>query len=336
MSLKHVFPDLLQLMRQRYTVLQTIQMLEPIGRRGIIDNTNLSERHVRKEVQVLQEQGLIEMSTKGMYVTKEGKLVISELHNFNREISGLTTLENELAKKLQIENVIVVSGNSDTLESVKKEMGKAVVSYLKNYLQTDTTIAVTGGTTMAAVADVMAPLGSEHKCLFVPARGGVGEKVENQANTIAAKMAEKEKGDYRLLFVPDPLSESSYQTMMNEPSINDTVQVIKAAAIVLHGVGDALTMAKRRKTSKNVLQRLKDNSAVSEAFGYYFDEAGEVVYKSRTIGMQLEDLTSAKLVMTIAGGKSKALPIVSYMKQKKSNLLITDEAAAEEIINNIN
>ncbi|MGM8366107.1 sugar-binding transcriptional regulator [Virgibacillus sp. W0181] len=334
MNLKKMYPDLLEGMRQRYLVLYRIQLLEPIGRRGLVDNTGFPERHVRNEVERLQEQGLIELTTKGMYMTKEGKLVIDELHDFIKEISGLTSLENQLTEKLQVKQVIVVPGDSDEFDWVKQEMGKAAVSYLKSYIQSDKTIAVTGGTTMAAAAEVMTPLGNNNACLFVPARGGIGEKVENQANTIAAKMAEKEKGDYRLLFIPDPLSETSYQTMKNEPSINDTVQLIKDAEIVIHGVGDALTMARRRKTAEAVLERLEKEQAVSEAFGYYFDESGKVVYKSRTIGMQLEDLSDAELVMTIAGGSSKAQAISSYMKQKKSNLLITDQAAAEQIMKN--
>lgn len=327
-----MYPDLLEAMRQRYSILYSIQLLEPIGRRGLVHYTGISERHVRNEVQQLQEQGLIEMSTKGMHTKKEGKVVINELRHFIREISGLTALEKQLVERLGVKHVIVVPGNSDEYQSVKQEMGKSVISYLKTYIQDNTTIAVTGGTTMAAVANVMTPLDDEKRCLFVPARGGIGEKVENQANTIAAKMAEKENGDYRLLFVPDPLSESSYQTMMKEPSIHETLHVIKSAEIVLHGVGDALTMAARRKVSKQMMELLQAKQAVSEAFGYYFDEEGEIVHKSHTIGMQLEDLIQAKLVMTIAGGRSKALAIISYMKQKKSSLLITDEAAAEEIL----
>jgi len=145
-------------------------------------------------------------------------------------------------------------------------------------------------------------------------------------------MTKAEKGDYRLLHVPDPLSEDLYQSMIKEPSIMETLHLIKHANIVLHGIGDALTMAERRKTSVKTVQQLIEEQAVSEAFGYYFDKEGNIVHKVRTIGIHLEDLKNVNKVITVAGGKSKAQAIASYMKQGKSDVLITDEAAAEEIV----
>src|SRR5699024_7108217 len=76
------------------------------------------------------------------------------------------------------------------------------------------------------------------------------EEVENQANTIAAQMAKAEKGNYRMLHVPDPLSETLYQTLLHEPMVKETLPIIKNASFVLHGIGDAITMATRRKASQ--------------------------------------------------------------------------------------
>jgi central glycolytic genes regulator len=267
-----------------------------------------------------------------MYISKEGKVILEQLAEFMNEIKGLSVLEKQIKDKLNIEQVIVVPGNSDQYEWVKQEMGKACVSFLQSVVDNEDIIAVTGGTTMAAVANVMNPLDKANNYLFVPARGGIGEKVENQANTIVAEMARKAGVQYRLLYAPDPLSESAYQTIINEPSINETLQHVKGATVVLHGIGDAMTMAKRRKTPEQVSVELYNKQAISEAFGYYFDAMGNVVYKVRTVGIQLEDLQTIDHVVTIAGGSSKGKAIDSYFKQGKSNLLITDEAAAKEIL----
>jgi central glycolytic genes regulator len=71
---------------------------------------------------------------------------------------------------------------------------------------------------------------------------------------------------------------------------------------------------------------------VSEAFGYYFNEAGETVHRMPTIGLQLEDVKKAEAVLSIAGGKSKAKAILSFSKQSCQNVLITDEGAARAIL----
>ncbi|APC49089.1 hypothetical protein GLV94_02775 [Virgibacillus halodenitrificans] len=329
---KLLLPDLLDVMEQRYSVLNSVDLFQPVGRRTLAENTGLTERGVRSEIDFLQKQGLVQITSRGMFISKEGKLLLERMAGFISELKGLHVLESQLKDKLNVGNILILPGNSDQYDWVKQEMGKACVSYLKEILKNQSTIAVTGGTTMAAVAQVMHPLRKDPDYIFVPARGGIGEKVENQANTIVAEMAGKSKGEYRLLYVPDPLSESAYNSIINEPSVSDILAQIKGANIVLHGIGDAMTMADRRKTTEAVSAVLIKNKAISEAFGYYFDAEGNVVHKVRTAGIQLDDLQTVENVITIAGGKSKGKAIASYFKQGKSNLLITDEAAAKEIL----
>jgi central glycolytic genes regulator len=94
-----------------------------------------------------------------------------------------------------------------------------------------------------------------------------------------------------------------------------------------------MTMAKRRRSSTEVLDKLSESNAVGEAFGYYFNEAGEVVHKVHTIGLQLEDLQNAEHVIAVAGGQSKGKAIGAYLKQAPaSTILITDEGAAKELL----
>ncbi|OEH55218.1 hypothetical protein AQ616_09245 [Oceanobacillus sp. E9] len=329
---KRLVPELVNVMKERYSLLQSVELLQPIGRRALAENTNLTERHVRSEIDFLHAQGLVEITTKGMFITKEGKVVLGQLAAMIGEISGLHVLEKRIKEILSVESVIVVPGDSDQRASIKTEMGKAAVSYLRKKLTSNNTIAVTGGSTIAAVADAMTPLTKDKQVLFVPARGGIGEKVENQASRIVSEMARKTDGDYRMLYVPDPISDSTYETIMKEPHVMEALEVIKSSNIVLHGVGDALKMAERRRSSQEVMQLLKEKNAVGEAFGYYFDEYGNVIYKVKTVGIQLQDIDDSKQVITVAGGSSKAKAIVSYFKQAKSNILITDQGAAEEIL----
>ncbi|RKQ35540.1 sugar-binding transcriptional regulator [Oceanobacillus halophilus] len=329
---KKIVPDILKVMQQRYFILQSVANFEPIGRRGLAEKLSLTERHVRSEIDFLHKQGLIDITSKGMYISKEGTLVLEQLSDMMREIVGLSVLEKQIREKLKVRNVIIVPGNSDEYEWVKQEMGKACVAYLQQIVKDHSVIAVTGGTTMAAIAEVMSPLNNDNDCLFVPARGGVGEEAENQASRIVSEMAKKANGEYRLLYVPDPISESAYHTLINEPMIKEILGQITNSNIVIHGIGDAKTMAKRRKTSEETMKKLEMHHAASEAFGYYFDDHGNIVHKVRTVGLQLEDLASIEHVIAVAGGKSKAEAIESYFKQGKSDLLITDEAAAKQIL----
>lgn len=332
--LKRIYPNMLEDMQQRYDIMRHVNLLQPIGRRSLADVIGLTERTIRSEIELLQEQRILKVTSKGMFLTSEGKLILDQLAPFIKELAGLNELEEKVKKQLGLTKVIIVPGNSDEDEWAKLEIGRACATYLESIMVTGSTIAVTGGSTIAAVADQMeeADQAKQNNYLFVPARGGFGENVEYQANTVVAKMARKTNGSYRMLFMPDLLSEASFKTMRQEPLIHDVLEHIKKAQIVLHGIGDAITMAKRRNTPQPVIAKLTKHHAIGEAFGYYFNAKGETVHQVLSTGIALNDLATKKHVIAVAGGMSKAKAISSYFKTNYSNTLITDEGAAIGIL----
>lgn len=187
---------------------------------------------------------------------------------------------------------------------------------------------------MAEVARHVSPLETvKRHNLFVPARGGIGEAVSIQANSVSALMAANAHGEHRALYVPEQLSEEAYHTLLKEPSIRSVLAMIKEANCVVHSIGRALHMAARRKMSEDEIVRLKQKNAVAESFGYFFDENGEIVHKVPRIGLSLEDIQKMPTILAVAGGKSKAKAITAYMKNApQQTWLITDEAAANEIL----
>ncbi|PLR99137.1 sugar-binding transcriptional regulator [Bacillus sp. T33-2] len=330
---KRLIPDLVQIMQKRYLILQYINAMQPVGRRSLSGSLALSERVLRTEVEFLNDQDLISVSSQGMSLTKEGKDILESLDRVMRDITGIDTLEKQLQKRLGIQKVVVVPGDSDESSWVKSELGRACASTMADLLQENNIIAVTGGTTMAAVAEMLTPDFGKKQLLFVPARGGIGEDVKNQANTICAIMADKSNSRHRVFYVPDQVSREIYESLIKEPLIYDVLNLIKSAGMVLHGIGDAITMAERRNTSAEDMEKIIAGNAVGEAFGYYFNEDGEIVHKVLTIGLQLDDLAGIDSVIAVAGGKSKAKAMRAYMKQAPSStILITDEGAARNLV----
>lgn len=329
---KRLLPEFIPVMQRRFDILQYIGLMEPVGRRSLSINLGITERVLRGEVTLLKDQNLLSVASIGMKLTPEGREVLEGLRPLMREFSGFSHLEKQLQKSLGVKRVWIVPGDSDESEWVKSELGRACVTCMKEILKGENIIAVTGGTTMAAVAERLNP-DIDENILFVPARGGIGEDVKNQANTICARMAEKSGKKHRVLYVPDQLSNETFDSIVKEPEIHEVLTLIKSAEIVLHGIGNAITMAKRRNTSAEDIEKLKSQQAISEAFGYYFNEAGEAVHKVQTVGLQLDDLDRVNHVIAVAGGASKAKAIRSYMKQAKENtILITDEGAAKGLL----
>ncbi len=325
-------PDILDTMQKRYKILHHISLMQPIGRRNLAQSLKLTERILRAEVDFLKNQGLIEVETIGMKLSDEGYVVLQEVSPYIKKIFGLNELEKKLERKLKISRVIVVPGNSDTNELVKKEMGKAVAQLIKEFVKENDVITVTGGSTVAEVATMMPDHLSLPSVLFVPARGGIGEQHEYLANTLVSIMAKKTGASYRLLHASDQLSETTYRSMLKEEYIQEYLKVLRSARIVIHGIGDAITMAKRRKIFKEIFHHLKEKKAVGEAFGYYFDQQGNIVHKTDTIGIQLDDLEAIPNIIAVAGGESKAKAIMAVLKHYYQQILVTDEGAAREIL----
>lgn len=194
-----------------------------------------------------------------MTLTERGLEVYQGLELVMNQLLGMHQIEKEMTQYFGIQRCIVVAGDSDIQKKVLSDFGDVLTNTLNLLLPNgENTIAVMGGTTMAMVAENMGSLETEKRHnLFVPARGGIGEAVSVQANSISAVMANKTGGNYRALYVPEQLSRETYNSLLQEPSIQEVLTLISHANCVVHSIGRALHMAARRKMSDDEMVMLK-------------------------------------------------------------------------------
>ncbi|MBB6673135.1 sugar-binding transcriptional regulator [Cohnella nanjingensis] len=329
---KKLVPDLVQVLQKRYDILHRIRVSGTVGRRTLAASVDLTERTLRAELDLLRAQGLLEAGTAGMTLSDAGKRLLEEMEPLVKEMFGLADLEEAVRAKFGLKQVVIVPGDSDDSDDVKRELGRAGSRVLRHVLTPGDVVAVMGGSTMARLAAHLSVPSPLRDNWFVPARGGLGESVDYQANTIAAELAKRTGARYRMLHVPDHLSEEAYQSIMQEPNVREVVDMIRSARIVVHGIGDATAMARRRKLDADTVQEILRDGALAEAFGYYFDREGAVVHRMATAGLRLEDIEAAESVIGVAGGHSKGEAIAAVMRFGHDDVLVTDEAAAQEAL----
>lgn len=330
--LRKIAPEMAELVERRHTVLQNIYFQQPVGRRALASRLAWPERMVRKEIDFLREAGLLNSDLAGMAVTPSGEKVLLGLKEVIRELHGISELEQALARRLHLRQVVVVPGDADQDDTVKKEIARATARLLNEELVEGDVLAVTGGTTLSEVANSLPSHPGGRDLWVVPARGGLGEEVELQANSVAARIAGRLGGRYRLLHVPDDLGEEAMASIACDPRIKQMLDTIRTARVVLHGIGNADEMAKRRGLPIELIQRLHSEEAVGEALGYYFNRQGSIVYTTRSVGLSLDDLGSAELVIAVGGGHSKADAALAVLSTGRQNVYITDEAAARQML----
>ncbi len=298
----------------------------------LANQLDLGERIVRTEISFLKSQNLIEINTPGMTVTEEGQEVVDKLKDFIHEIKGLSDIEENIKSFLGLRDVIIVPGDAEANEIILKELGKATANYLKSIIKDNNIIAITGGNTIKEFVEALPKINNVSNILVVPARGGMGRKVEIQASTLAASLAKKLNGAYKLLHLPENLSLELLDTLLKEKEIKEVIDNIHKADILIYGIGDALVMAEKRDVSEEEFNKLKSLGAVGEAFGCYFNKDSKVVSENTSIGININEARKINTHIAVAAGENKVDAIIATMMKNQNAVLITDEAAGRKIV----
>ncbi len=326
-----IVPELVVTAQERYNILRGIYYNQPVGRRALARILELSERKIRNDLDFFEKMSMIDVTPVGTRITKNGEEFLLELDDYIKELRNLRKLEEDLKELLGLKKVYLING-SLAGNDANIELSRQAAAILKNEIKAGDILAVTGGNTLASVADKMSYTEGISDITVVPGRGGLGEDVELQANTVAARIAKKLGGHYHLLHIPDNIGAESFNRIISEPSILNTMQILKNANILIHGVGDAEDMARRRGMTDQQINKILEVGAVSEAFGFYFNSEGEIVYSTTSVGLTLADLKNIDKVIVVAGGTEKAKAIMAAVSPEYQDILITDEITARRII----
>ena len=309
--IKKIAPDLTEEMIKRYRVLKTVRLLQPCGRRLVVLSLGMTERTVRSEIERLSAQALVHISKIGMSLTEEGMEVLEGLETIFSALTGLSILEERLTDALGAQKVFIAQGDSDSSERAKKEMGQLAARVLSENTTEDLRIAIAGGSAMAELVQAAPESAVPMAKMVLPARGSIGRRLELQADTLAARVLEEMKKD---------------------PDISETIAEMEQANILLLGVGNALELAEKRRLDEAVRKQLEKDNAVAEACGYYFDGAGKVVYETRSIGIDFNDIDKMDCIILVAGGKKKAESLLAVSRSIPNGIFVTDEGAALEML----
>jgi central glycolytic genes regulator len=334
--LKKIVPEFIELFDKRYTILRSIYAMQPVGRRILASTLKMGERAIRNETSFLKEAGLLRINPSGMEVTREGEIVLDGLRKFNHKIKGLYDLERQIRDSLNLSKVYIIPGDADEDELVLSDIGRTAAGILKKVIKNGDIVSITGGNTVGKVADSLPYISELKDIMVLPARGGMGGSVEYQSNTLAAAFAKKLGGQYKMLHVPGQLRAEAAETLINEPDVKSVIEYLKNTDILIYGMGKAGDMAARRNLTLGQMDIIKREKAVAEAFGYFFNRKGDIVFSSNPIGINIKDLKHIPTVIGVVGGKQKAKAVMAVIGHCPNSILVMDEAIAREIMDTHN
>ena len=326
--MRKLAPDLTEEMTRRALILERISVLQPVGRRQLAARLNLPEREIRNTAVLLKELGYLELDASGMSLSPKAEDILDSAREFSKAMNGLTETENRLCELLPVGRVLIAPGDADEDIQVLSDVGRICAAKLRTLLQNGNTLAVTGGSTVAAVARSLQRQTSLN-VMVVPARGGIGRSVELQANTLAEEIAGRLGGHYRLIHLPDIMDAAALQEMLKMPDVHEAMELLERADVILHGIGIASETMKNRNMDRAMQQKLLQKGAEGESFGAYYDLAGGCLMESSSVGVDLARLKRTCRMIAVAAGTSKAAAIISVLRHTPHALLVTDQGAAE-------
>lgn len=331
--LNKIIPKEIETLIRRYRLLQSIQSLQPVGRRILAGKLSLGEKVIRTDTDFFTNEGFVDRTSAGMVITKQGVKLLKELKPLMRDVEGLHHLEEQVTRMLCCEHVLVVSGDTDLEDEALTNIGRAAADELLKRIDQQSIIAITGGHTVRRVVEFVKPGTADYSSnMVVPARGSLGNNIETQANTLVEILAKKLNSSYKLLNLPDNLSVKAIESVTEDPNIKKVIQEIRKATLIVFGIGNAQKMAYRRDLNEHVVNILTEKKAVAEALGYYFNKEGDMIYDSKTIGFRLEEFYNDIHPIAVAGGASKADAILAVRKLIRKGSLVIDEACAKEVV----
>lgn len=329
---RKIVPELSRLLELRYDILRQIEAYQPVGRRALSVQTGLSERSLRAQVDFLKGAGFLDFSHLGMSVTDEGSYILDALSLYVKDLKDIAELEKRLVKLLPLTRVVIVPGDVEKNEMAFRDMGQSAAAILKEYVSSGAVnIAISGGTAMRMLAESI--MLSAKKTKVIPARGGLGDDAKREANAIAAFLAGRIGGSYRQIYIPDRVSEKTLSDLLeDDKDLENVINLMKTSDIMIHGIGRALDMAKRRGVKPQELDEMKKRGAVGEALGTYYAAGGKEIRYNKRPATLLDDFSQIKTVMAVAGGRSKADAIMAVAASGKVDILVTDYAAASSMM----
>lgn len=324
-------PEFREKFIRRYEILEFLDKEGTIGRRTLSGKMEISERIIREEVSILREMECVNVSAAGISITKKGKITLKNLLEIYSELNNLIDLGNAIATILHVKKVIVVKGNTTRIEHTYTALGQKAASVIEDSVCNGDVLGITGGRTLAAIADEMETSRRNIDVTIIPARGSLGKNVKFQANRVASKIAMKLGCEYRLLPVPDTASPEAMKMLMENEEVKEAYNLLSNLDILVFGIGRADVMLKRRNVDDRVKDIIIKDEAVSEAFGHYFDINGSEVFRSQSIGISIKNFMQIPRIIGVAGGARKAEAIISIAHLRNDMILIIDESAAKEI-----
>ncbi len=249
-------------------------------------------------------------------------------------------LEQALQATFGLRDARVLVAYDQPDDEVRKGMGLLAAEYLDQIFQDDMIVAVSNGRSIASVVEQVKP-SRPVKMTVVQLIGALdsGNPLLDGPDMVR-DLAEAYGAKYRYMNAPllvEDIRTRDY--LMQEPYVQETLAMARRANVAILGVGhlsgEYLGTIWRGYLTTEDIAWLQNQGGVGHMCAQHFDIHGtllDVELNRRVIGMGISALRNIDTVVAIAGGEEKTLAILGAIRGNYLDVLITDDQAAQKML----
>jgi DNA-binding transcriptional regulator LsrR (DeoR family) len=250
-------------------------------------------------------------------------------------------IEEELIHKYNLKNAIAVDCESPDEVLIQREIGSAAAFYFESVIKNNDVVGISSWSeTLLALVEAMHQVPGKTGIQVVQILGSIGNpSAEIHANRLIGRLSSLLNATP--WFLPAPAivgSESALRVLLEDPYVQQTMQLFDQITIALVGIG-SIKPSKLLTLSGNIFSLEEQDSlikcgAVGDILLRFFDINGKLVktpFSNKVVSMNLEQLRRVRLSIGVAGGDRKYQAILGALRGNWINVLVTDKHTAERL-----
>lgn len=249
-------------------------------------------------------------------------------------------LEAALEKQFGLMQAIIVDA-APTERELASHLGSATAVHLSGSLKATDIVGISSWSSSLLAMVQSMNSGDAVGAKVVQILGGMGNPAaEVHATHLTQQLAQLIGATPVLLGAPGIVPTATARAvLLNEPYVRSAVALFSSLTVALVGIG-AVEPSPLLSDSGNVfsaedLRKLRRAGAVGDICMRFFDAEGNSIrtpLNDQVIGISLDELSSVKRVVGVAGGMRKRDALLAALRGRRINVLVTDESVASSIV----
>ena len=258
----------------------------------------------------------------------------------NYDVARDQTLEETLKSVFALREVRVLSSRKRSLDLMLNGIGKLGAKLLEESLDDNSTLGLSYGRSLANTVEQVRPRLSEGLTV-VPVIGALGsDNPLIEGIDLTRQLATKLGARYRYLHAPLLVEDRRTRDLfLQEPTVNDVLQIAAKANTVLIGIGSLQAESSGIIWTGYITRKERDwlhnIGVVGHMCAQFFDVSGKILdigINHRSISIGLEALRQIDNVIAVAGTTDKASAILGALNGGYIDSLVTDDRAARQVL----